>query len=254
MGHIEVKTPARRARVHPPARRARVHPQDVYDHLRDLIVHGTLAPGSRLIELELAARVGVSRTPLRAALQRLRQEGYVADLPSPQRNGADRNARLAVAPLTRDDARELFHLVGALEALAARSCATLDATPRRALAGELEHINSALHRAAQARRPDHSSLFELDEQFHRRYVDGGAGPRLLALHRAVKPQAERYERLYVSLLVTELSTSVREHARIASAIRSGRPDAAHDAVLANWRNAATRLGRVIERAGEWGRW
>jgi DNA-binding GntR family transcriptional regulator len=243
-----------RIEVNPAARRSHVQPHDVYAHLRDLIVHGTLAPGSRLIELELAARLGVSRTPLRAALQRLRQEGYVADLPSLQRNGTERNSRLAVAPLTREDAYELFHLVGALEALAARSCARHEPAERRALAAGLEDINAAFHRAAAARRPDHDRLFELDERFHRRYVDSGAGPRLLALHSAVKPQAERYERLYVSLLATEISTSVREHARITRAIRNGQAGTAHDAVLANWRNAATRLGSVIERAGEWGRW
>ena len=45
----------------------------VYRQLRELIVHGRLAPGARIIETEVASRLGVSRTPVRAALQRTRR-------------------------------------------------------------------------------------------------------------------------------------------------------------------------------------
>jgi hypothetical protein len=54
-------------------------PLVVYLQLRDLIVRGTIAPGTPLIETELADRLSVSRTPIRGALQRLRQEGLIAD-------------------------------------------------------------------------------------------------------------------------------------------------------------------------------
>ncbi|MGH7719378.1 MAG: GntR family transcriptional regulator, partial [Gemmatimonadaceae bacterium] len=79
-------------------------PAAVYLQLRTLIVEARLAPGSRLVESELASRLGVSRTPVRSALQRLQQEGYVIATPNLQ------NARLTVAPLTREDAREIFHV------------------------------------------------------------------------------------------------------------------------------------------------
>ena len=48
-----------------------------YGRLRELIVSGRLAPGAPLIETDLSKRLGVSRTPVRAALQRLQQEGFV---------------------------------------------------------------------------------------------------------------------------------------------------------------------------------
>ncbi|MEO7965108.1 MAG: FCD domain-containing protein, partial [Gemmatimonadaceae bacterium] len=89
---------------------------------------------------------------------------------------------------------------------------------------------------------------------HRHLVESGAGPRLLALHDAVKPQAERYERLYVSLLARDLSTSVNEHVGIIRALRGGNPDAAQSSVQNNWRNAALRLGSVIDNVGERGQW
>src|SRR5947209_20367830 len=59
-------------------------PDQVYARLRGLIVNGLLAPGNRIVETEIATRLGVSRTPVREALQRLLQEGYVIDTPGGQ--------------------------------------------------------------------------------------------------------------------------------------------------------------------------
>src|SRR5690606_3496565 len=85
-----------------------------YRQLRELIIWGRLAPGTRIIETDVAARLGVSRTPVRSALQRLQQEGYIVA------SGTGQQSRLAVAPLTREDARELFAIVAEVEALGAQ--------------------------------------------------------------------------------------------------------------------------------------
>lgn len=223
-------------------------PTAAYERLRDLIVQGRLSPGTRLVELELADRLGVSRTPVRAALERLRQEGYVRG------ERAARQLRLLVAPMTREDARELFHLVGALEGEAAAAAAQLSTVPRHDLARTLAGINDRFTEAATARRPDHAALFTLDHRFHACYVHAAAGPRLRTLHDAVKPQAERYERLYVTLLATATRDSVREHRRIIAAIRAGTPAAAREATRTNWSNAAQRLASVIASTGERGDW
>ncbi len=66
---------------------------------------------------------------------------------------------------------------------------------------------------SHARPPDAYRAFQLDASFHRRYVVEAAPPRLLALHDAIKPQAERYARLYVTALTNELDVSVAEHER-----------------------------------------
>lgn len=230
------------------ARAGAARPDQVYLTLRKLIVHGQLAPGTRVVETDVADKLGVSRTPVRGALQRLQQEGYIRAAPSRQQS------RPTVAPLTREDARELFHIVGELEGLAARCAAELPPGARAVLVEELVAINDGFRRVSEARQPNHTRLFELDERFHRRYVEAGAGPRLLALHDAVKPQAERYERLYVSMLASEIHRSVAEHTAIVRAIHLGKPDAAQGAVQTNWRNAAERLGGVITSVGERGRW
>lgn len=227
--------------------RKRDRPQEVYEQLRALIIDGRLAPGTRIVETDVAARLGVSRTPVRGALQRLQQEGYVVDSPTLQQT------RPTVAPLTSDDAHELFLLVGALEGLAAYRAALGSAAERTALAAELTTINDAFRAAAAAPRPDHARIFELDERFHRCYMRA-AGPRVRSLHDTVKPQAERYERLYVSMLTSELHTSVVEHRAIVKAIRAGKAAAAQAAVETNWRNAAGRLAAVVSAAGERGSW
>lgn len=223
-------------------------PELVYQKLRGLIVRGQLAPGARLVETEVAQRLGVSRTPVRGALQRLVREGYIVE---PSRL---QQSRPMVAPLTREDGREVFHIVAEIEGLAARLAAGRSPRDRTRLAKELTEINRGFSEIARQRAADHNKLWALDEEFHRAYVEVGAGPRLLALHDAVKPQAERYERLYVSLLTDTLLTSAAEHAAIIKAIRVGDADAAQQAVQTNWRNAAERLGSVIESVGERGTW
>ena len=219
-----------------------------YDQLRELIVWGRLAPGSRIVESEIADRLGVSRTPTRSALHRLQQEGYVT---APDRANA---RRLTVAPLTQDDARELFHIVGQLEGMAARAAAERAPAERAAVARRLRELNRDLAQTARGDRPDPLRIFDVDTAFHRAYVEAGAGPRLLALHDAIKPQAERYIRLYISSLVDEITTSVAEHDVIIRHIADGEPLAAQQSVDTNWRNAALRLSRVIGTLGERGSW
>ena len=202
-------------------------PEQVYSRLRDLIVQGLLAPGSRIVETEIATRLGVSRTPVREALQRLQQEGYVMGSPGAQQS------RLTVAPLTRDDVYELLNIVGVLEGLGSRMAAQLPVAARKALVRDLKTLNA---------------------EFHRGIIEASAGPRLVALHDAVKPQAERYIRMYISMLTGDIRTSVYEHDIIIAAIDEGRSDDAELAVQVNWRHAADRLSKVIAVAGERGSW
>jgi DNA-binding GntR family transcriptional regulator len=219
----------------------------VYEELRALIVSGQLPPGARIAERAVVARMGLSRTPVRSALHRLQQEGFVASV------GRAGDQRLIVTPLTQEDGREVFLVVGHLEGLAARQAAGMPPDRRKALAQRLLQINRKL--ALEARRKGSASrLFDLDYEFHETYVESAAGPRLVALHRAIKPQTERYARLYVNVLLDELPTSVKEHAAIAGAIAKGDADGAQRAVETNWRNAAERLGRMIGEHGERGIW
>jgi len=223
-------------------------PDQVYARLRDLIVQGSLAPGTRIIETQIASRLGVSRTPVREALQRLQQEGFVMGAPGAQQS------RLTVAPLTLADVHELLDIVGSLEGLGARRAAIVETTERRMLGKELRALNQEFARAGRATQMDHGKLYDADERLHRRIVQAGVGPRLLALHDAVKPQAERYIRMYISMLTGDIKSSVDEHDSMIDAIEQGRDADAQKAVELNWRHASARLSTVIGLAGERGNW
>jgi DNA-binding GntR family transcriptional regulator len=219
------------------------------DEIREMIVHGRLAPGSRIVEADFTGRLGVSRTPVRAALHLLQKEGYVVATPA-----GSRKARLAVAPLTKEDARELYAIVGHLEGLAARTTARLEPGARGAVVARLQELNNELRALYERGRGEPNLIFDLDMNFHQTIVEASAGPRLLALQRTTKPQTERYWRLYASAILDRLGLSVGEHLVIIRAIESGDSDAAERAVHMNWENGAERLARVIDTLGERGSW
>jgi DNA-binding GntR family transcriptional regulator len=219
-----------------------------YRKLRELIVRGRLAPGTRLVEADIAERLQISRTPVRSALHRLQQEGYVIAVRSA------RQSRLAVAPLTKEDARELYWIVGHIEGLAGRLLARSGHEERGRVIAHLRAINQELSEQARKGHGDPSRIFDLDMEFHGVLVESAAGPRLLALHSAIKPQTERYWRLYASAIIDDLGVSVDEHVAIIESIASGDPDASEQAIRSNWQNGAERLARVIDSLGERGSW
>ena len=105
--------PSTRTKDHAKARPPRlVHGTSVltaFQQLRELIVHGKLSPGTWIVEGDLAKRLHVSRTPVRAALNKLQQEGYVRE------HRMANKSRMIVAPLTKEDAAELYSVIGRLE-------------------------------------------------------------------------------------------------------------------------------------------
>lgn len=235
--------------VHPGEGRGRQEvTSSAYARLRDLIVSGRLAPGAPLIETDLSARLGVSRTPVRAALQRLQQEGFVGGV------AVGQMVRAVVAPLTTSDMREVFLMTGAMEAAAVRSAAGLDAGRREALVGELARLNAELREASERRPPDLVRAQDLHARFHKTFTLAGGGPRVLAELEVLQPQAERYERIYVSAILFALEDALAEHEAIVAALRAGDPDAAEEAVSRNWRASAERYGQVVTVLGERGNW
>ena len=218
-----------------------------FQQLRELIVWGQLPPGTPLAERIVAERLGVSRTPVRSALHRLRQEGFVALL---RHHGEQ---RLTVAPMTQEDGRELYLTVGHIEGLAAHLAARLPLSERQRLVSSLRAVNRQLAVVLRERTLV-AEVFQLDLEFHRLIVEASVGPRLLALHGTIKPQIERYARAYIGVLLGELSDSLSEHDAIISGILKGDSRAAQHAVEINWHNAADRLTRVIAKYGERGSW
>jgi DNA-binding GntR family transcriptional regulator len=219
-----------------------------FHEIRELIVHGRLSPGTWIVEGDLAARLGMSRTPVRGALHWLQREGYVLEHKNVSKS------RMIVAPLTKEDANELYSIIGRIEGLAGRRTASLPQAKRTEIAQQLTNYNHQLEEIVKARPTKTGGIFDLDHNFHRAIVEAGAGPRLLALHKAVEPQTERYWRLYASSIIHDLHRSIAEHEEIIQAISAGDPDRVEKALQVNWENGAERLGHVIDVFGERGSW
>lgn len=135
-----------------------------YEVLRAGILDGTLAPGTPLRELELAARIGVSRTPIRDALRRLEVQGLVTKVPS---------GGVLVAALSPQLIEEAYELRKVLEGFAARLAAQ-SITPEdvRGLEGILDEAGRAVGRGEWER------LATLNDQFHQR-IEHLSGNRVL---------------------------------------------------------------------------
>ena len=219
-----------------------------FQRIRELIVHGKLSPGTWIVEGDLCKHLNMSRTPVRGALYLLQREGYVQEL----RNAS--KSRMVVSSLTKEDAGELYPIIGRLEGLAGRRAAELPGPARAELADKLKQINGQLIRIAQQRTLEGSSIFDLDREFHRLIVTAGAGPRLMTLHRAIEPQTERYWRLYASSIINNLTTSTEEHEAIIKALIASDPDTLEEALKLNWENGCKRLAYVIDVFGERGSW
>ena len=219
-----------------------------YLRIRDLIGSGRLAPGTRIVEIDLAERLEISRTPVRSALQRLQQEGWVAA------SDSGKQLRMVVSPLTQEDARELFRIIGALEGLAAATAAALPEPGRSALVGELRELNDSLRREAAGAAADPRRVYELHSAIHVRLVDAIHSPRLRSQHSAIKPQAYRYRQIYSAALIPLVPSAAEEHDAVLLAIAAGDPARAEDATRANWANAADRMAQIIETWGEKGSW
>lgn len=146
----------------------------VYDVLRDYIIRGLLAPGQQLSVPALAARLGVSRTPVRDALNRLGGQGLVEIRP---RKGT------FVARVSREDLQHILDVRLALELHAARRAV------ERARAADVEALRSLLDAmrslTTEEGSVDYRLFTDLDGEFHVRFVQAAANPRLLETYRAL---------------------------------------------------------------------
>jgi DNA-binding GntR family transcriptional regulator len=137
-----------------------------YDTLRSRIVSGDYPPGSHLPEEAISEELGVSRTPIRAALRRLHEDGLVTLSP---RRGA------FVAEYTRADIDEVFDLRGLLEARAARLASTLRTPDQLARLEELvEEMEVLSHREDRAQR---DALLRNNREFHELVLTAARSPR-----------------------------------------------------------------------------
>lgn len=183
--------------------------------IRQSILSGQLAPGSRLVEDRLAQRLGVSRNPVREALQTLAAEGLVEVFP---RRGA------VVAMLSDAEAEELFDVRTALEGLAASLAARRCDEAGRPLRAILERARQATDSGELGR------LAELNSKFHAAIV-AVSGNAYLAM--VTGPVLQRAEWIYRQSVESRAPHSWSEHLALMEAITAGDERGAKVAAVAH---------------------
>lgn len=190
-----------------------------YQDLRYRILTGRLAPGTTLLETEIAGMLGLSRTPVREAAIRLAEEGLVHIRP---RHG------ITVIDLTLADFRDVLDVFSALEVRAVALAASRP-VPARARAG-LTALADRMERATEA--GDIARWSDLDDDFHSTLVGLCANPRLLRTIGDYWGQQYRARRLILPHRPRP-DASDHEHRVILAAVLAGDAAAAHEAHLAH---------------------
>ncbi len=159
-------------------------------------MHGQFPPGSRIKDTELSEELSVSRTPVREALVRLVKEGFLE-------NQVGRG--FLVRPLTGEEVREIYPIIGALESLALKSCKPLD---KKSL-NRFDKITAEMNQP----HDDFIQLIELDEEWHNVLLSGCTNRRLLDMIADLKSIVFRYEYAFMQNLEL-VETSIDEHREI----------------------------------------
>ena len=206
----------------------------VFETLRDAIISQTLEPGERLMEIQMADEMGVSRTPVREAIRKLELEGLVIMVP---RKGA------YVAGISVKDIHEVFEVRTSLEGLAA-SLAAQRITPE-----ELDEMEKNLFlEAGELEGNNLRSIVEIDTTFHDLLYKAARNEKLLQLVSNLQEQLQRFRS--ASLARPGRSKgALDEHRKILEAIALGDSKLAQKLAMVHIENAETAMMASIESQG-----
>jgi len=204
----------------------------LYAALRDLIVRAELAPGERISETELGERLGVSRTPIREALGRLRDDRLVEVRPQIGTFVA------RISPAAVSDAQFIRE---ALECTAVRVAAELANEESMA---QIEENLRAQERATD--RIDIDSWQLLDDTFHRYLCDLSGHPAVWPVNERAKSHLNRLRRLSLSM-PDYLPTMVEDHRAVTEAVGGHDPDAAENTLREHLRAVLREVPRIREQ-------
>ena len=198
-------------------------PTGAYEFLRSRILSGELPANSRLKEQELAARLSISRTPVREALARLEMEGLVRRSP---RRGA------TVSSVELDEVDEIYEIRAALEVLVARRAC------ERATEEEIEEMGQALRRAQRClEEGDVEALLKNTVHFHRLFNSSSRSPRLITFLRSLEDRLVPFRHAGIRR-PGRAEGAMRQHWGILEGLRS------RDlAAMQNWIEEHAEVGR-----------
>lgn len=198
----------------------------VFESLREAIIQGILKPGERLMEIQLAEEMGVSRTPVREAIRKLELEGFVVMVP---RKGA------YVARISLKDIADVFEIRASLEALAAGLAA------ERITAEELEELERCVVQTSEmAEKESLDNVVQIDTNFHDLIYKASRNQRLTQIISLLREQIQRFRS--ISLAHPGRShEALEEHKHLVEAIADRNVELAQRLALQHIENAENIL-------------
>jgi len=204
----------------------------VFEYLREAILTGKLEPAQRLMEVQLAEQLGVSRTPVREAIRKLELEGLVVMIP---RKGA------YVADVSLKDIIEVLEIRTALEGLAASLAA------ERMTDDEIQKLREVAEEFKQSIKTANVDLMvQKDIEFHEMIFTSTNNQKLVSMNHALREQVYRFRITYISDFDTS-ETLIKEHKEILDAISKRNPSKAMENAMKHIENAENFM---IEKASK----
>ena len=207
----------------------------VFNTLRQAILKGELEPGERLMEIQLAERLGVSRTPIREAIRKLELEGLVIMVP---RKGAE------VAKITEKDLNDVLEVRCALEELAVElACKKITKAQVEKLESTLATFKVAIH------GKNLTEMAEMDEKFHMVIYEATGNTRLIQTLNNLREQMYRYRVEYLKDKDV-YGKLVVEHESIAKNILEANVDLAKENVKDHIYNQVMTISKIISESSK----
>ena len=203
----------------------------VFNTLREAILKGDLKPGERLMELQLASKLGVSRTPIREAIRMLEQEGLAVTTP---RKGAE------VAKMTLKDMEDVLEIRDALDELAVRiACQKISDEQLK----QLEDMKELFEKSTQTGNV--KKIAEADVTFHDVIYEATGNPKLVTLLNNLREQVYRYRVEYIKD-PKNYPTLIAEHEAILESLKNRDVKNAVEAMHVHVANQAEAVKTVIQ--------
>ncbi len=202
-----------------------------FQQIQSWIIDGTLVPGEKINDVDLAKAINISRTPVREALQMLSQQGFVSMKPG---------VATYVNESNPDDLKNLLPPLAVLQSLAAEIAA---ADFDRDSSVHLKDINTKFEEALK--NEDYYTALKQDELFHKTIVDKCNNPYLTNMTEMLQAHVRK---LFFQESIVLTTDSVTEHEALINAMESGDSESAAQITKANWmRPVAEYLKRTDEK-------
>ncbi|EON14533.1 MULTISPECIES: phosphonate utilization associated transcriptional regulator [Pandoraea] len=198
------------------------------------IVAGTLTPGTKLNEIEVAGRLGVSRGPVREAFRALEEAGLLR---------TEKNRGVFVRVISLEEAEEIYTLRGVLDEYVGR---TLAETITSEQLTRLRESVEAMHRAVVS--GDSEAYYQLNVSFHDSLVEMVGSRKLLETYRRLVKELSLFRHEALTGDTTAPPKSAREHRDIVSAIASRDPERAAQVTREHLARGRARIRETLSRA------